>query len=29
MPVALHAAADDLAFQDVEGGEQCGGPWRL
>ena len=24
MPVALHAAADDLAFQDVEGGEQGG-----
>ena len=24
MPVALHAAADDLAFQHVEGGEQGG-----
>ena len=25
MPVTLHAAADDLAFEDVEGGEQgCG-----
>jgi len=25
MPVALHAAPDDLAFEDVEGGEQGGG----
>jgi transposase len=24
MPVTLHAAADDLAFEDVEGGEQRG-----
>ena len=24
VPVALHAAADDLAFEDVEGGKQCG-----
>jgi hypothetical protein len=25
MAVALHAAADDLAFQDVERGKQSGG----
>ncbi len=25
MPVALHPAPDDLAFKDVEGGEQGGG----
>ena len=25
MPVALHTLADDLAFEDVEGSEQCGG----
>ena len=25
VPVALHAAADDLAFEDIEGGEQGGG----
>ena len=25
MPVALHAAADDLALKHVEGGEQGGG----
>jgi hypothetical protein len=24
MPVALHAAADDITLQDVEGGEQGG-----
>src|SRR5271155_1326420 len=24
MPVALHAAADDLAFEHVESGKQCG-----
>jgi hypothetical protein len=24
MPVALHAAPDDLAFQDIESGEQGG-----
>jgi hypothetical protein len=27
--VALHAAADDLAFQDIEGGEQGGGAVAL
>src|SRR5262245_58451502 len=25
MPVALHAASDDLALEHVEGGEECGG----
>jgi len=25
MPVALHAAADDLALKDIEGGKQGGG----
>src|SRR5712664_2513926 len=25
MPVALHAAADHLAFEHVESGEECGG----
>ena len=29
MAVALHAAADDLAFEDVEGGEQRGGAVAL
>jgi hypothetical protein len=29
MPVALHTAPDDLAFEDVEGGEQGGGAPRL
>jgi hypothetical protein len=29
MPVALHTAADDLAFEDVEGGEQGGGAVAL
>jgi hypothetical protein len=29
VPVALHAAADDLAFQDIEGGEQGGGAVAL
>ena len=29
MPVALHAAPDDLAFQDIEGGKQGGGAPRL
>ena len=24
MPVALHAAADHLTFEHVEGGEECG-----
>ena len=27
--VALHTASDDLAFQDIEGGEQGGGAPRL
>ena len=25
MPVTLHATADDLAFEDIEGGKQGGG----
>src|SRR5438309_11260512 len=29
MPVALHTAPDDLAFKDVEGGEQGGGTVAL
>ena len=29
MPVALHTAPDDLAFEDVEGGEQGGGAVAL
>jgi hypothetical protein len=29
MPVALQAAADDLAFQEIEGGKQGGGGPRL
>ena len=29
VPVALHAASDDLAVQDVEGGEQGGGAMAL
>src|SRR5205823_6717777 len=29
MPVALHTAPDDLAFKDVEGGEQGGGAVAL
>src|ERR1700687_5976035 len=29
MPVALHTALDDLAFKDVEGGEQGGGAVAL
>ena len=29
VPVALHAAADDLALEDIECGEQGGEPWRL
>jgi hypothetical protein len=29
IPVALHAAADDFAFQHVEGGEQVVVPCRL
>src|SRR5262245_33549917 len=29
MPMALHAAADDLAVEHVEGGEQCGGAVAL
>ena len=29
MPVALHAAPDDLAFKDIEGGEQGGGAIAL
>src|SRR5207249_2533127 len=29
MPVALHAAADDLALQDIESGEQGGGAVAL
>jgi hypothetical protein len=29
MPVALHTAPDDLAFEDIEGGEQGGGPVAL
>jgi len=29
VPVTLHAAPDDLAFQDVEGGEQGGGTVAL
>ena len=29
MPVALHAAPDDLAFEDIEGGEQGGGAVAL
>jgi len=29
MPVALHAAADDLAVERVEGGKQGGGAPRL
>ncbi len=29
MPVALHAAPDDLAFEHVEGGEQGGGAVAL
>jgi len=29
VPVALHAAADDLAFEDIQGGEQGGGTPRL
>ena len=29
VPVALHAAADDLAFEDIESGEQGGGAVAL
>ena len=29
IPVAAHALADDLAVEDVEGGEQGCVPWRL
>jgi hypothetical protein len=29
MPMLLHAAPDDLAFEDVKGGEQCGGAVAL
>jgi len=29
MPVALYTAADDLAFEDVEGGKQGGGAVAL
>jgi hypothetical protein len=29
MPMARHAAADDLAFEHAERGEQVVGPWRL
>ena len=29
LPVALHAAPDDFAFQDIEGGEQGGGAVAL
>src|SRR5207302_11025558 len=29
MSVALHTAPDDLAFQDIEGGEQSGGAVAL
>ena len=29
MPVALHAAADDLAIEHIEGGEQRGGAVAL
>src|SRR5271167_2693515 len=29
VPVALHAATDDLAFQDIQGGEQGGGTVAL
>ena len=29
LPVALHAAPDDLAFRDIEGGEQGGGAAAL
>src|SRR5271169_2276086 len=29
MPVALHAAPDDLAFEDIEGGKQGGGAVSL
>jgi hypothetical protein len=29
MPMALHAAADDLAFKDIEGSEQGGGAMAL
>ena len=29
MPVALHTAPDDLAFEDVEGGKQGGGAVAL
>jgi hypothetical protein len=29
VPVALHAAPDDLAFEDIQGGEQGGGTMAL
>jgi hypothetical protein len=29
VPVALHAAPDDFAFQDIQGGEQGGGTVAL
>jgi hypothetical protein len=29
VPVALHGASDDLAFQDIEGADRVAVPWRL
>jgi len=29
VPVALHAATDDLAFKDIESGDKVVVPWRL